>query len=77
MKVILHQSGAEPGEGLGGLSSPDINRKKIAKRLQIFIFIFATTFLIFLGRVTHHLKGVFKTFPTVYYMPPNSKFFNW
>jgi len=28
----------------------------------------------FLGCVIHHWKGVFKTFPKVYYKPPN---FNW
>jgi len=69
--------GRSRGGARGNLAPLDISKKKtMPKRLHNFIF-FATTILTILGRVIHHWKGVFKTFPTVYYKPPNSKTLNW
>jgi hypothetical protein len=62
------------GVGVGGgakLSLPSV--ENYAKMTTYFSFAFCDYNVIFLGCVMHHWKGVFKTFPTVYYKPPNSK----
>jgi len=67
----------------GGLSPPSTSVENYAKLITnlfyLFILVFilllflVTTMLNFLGRVIHHWKGVFKTFPTAYYKPSDSK----
>jgi hypothetical protein len=50
------------------------SRKLCQNVYNIFYFCLAIAMLQILGHVIHHWKGVFKTFPTVYYKPP--KFLN-
>jgi hypothetical protein len=70
------RSNNNQGRSQGDSAPPDISKKTMPKRLHNFLFSFVTILSI-LGRVIHHWKGVFKTFPTVYYKPPNFKNFNW
>jgi hypothetical protein len=62
---------AEPG-GLG-LSPPDISRKTIPKRLQIFLICFATIILEFFGTCNTPLERCFQDLSNGILQAPKSK----
>ena len=55
--------------GCGCFDQPDL---QVFKRLQIFLFHFATAILKYMGCLIYTWKHIDMTFPTLYYMPPNS-----
>jgi hypothetical protein len=61
----------EPGGGGGGLAPSNINNRTLCQNDYNFLFCFATAMLEFVGHVINCWKGVFKTFPIVYYKPPH------